>query len=192
MQPQFPKYLEACADVPSVLDCALNHSVDVLGARFGNVQLVDWKSGSLEIKSQCGFDAEFLNFFGRVKLQDGSACARALRNRSSIIIEDVMLDPQFGPCCEIILRAGIRAVQSTPLISSSGALVGILSTHFALPHRPTDRQMSAVRDAAQLVANTIIRLRARTASQERLSNSLILLKQCRDALISAEAVQRPR
>ena len=172
MQSRFSRCLGACADIPSVLDCLLNLSLNLVEADFGNVQLVDWKSGCLEIKAQRGFDYEFLNFFEWVKLQDGTACARALRNRDAIIIEDVTLDPQFAPCREIISRAGFRAVQSTPLISSSGALVGILSTHFAMPYRPTDQQMLAIKTAAQLVADAIIRLRARTATQEILSSSM--------------------
>jgi hypothetical protein len=172
MQSRFSRCLGACADIPSVLDCLLNLSLNLVDADFGNVQLVDWKSKCLEIKAQRGFDYEFLNFFERVKVQDGTACARALRNRDAIIIEDVTLDPQFAPCREIISRAGFRAVQSTPLISSSGALVGILSTHFAMPYRPTDQQMLAIKTAAQLVANAIIRLRTRTATQGILSSSM--------------------
>ena len=100
MQPRLSRFLEACADVRSVLDCVLNLSLNFVEADFGNVQLVDWKSGCLEIKAQSGFGDEFLNFFERVKLQDGTACARALRNRDAIIIEDVTLDPQFAPCRE--------------------------------------------------------------------------------------------
>jgi GAF domain-containing protein len=34
----------------------------------------------------------------------------------------------------VLLRAGARSVQSTPMISSSGHLVGIVSTHFGEPH----------------------------------------------------------
>jgi GAF domain-containing protein len=36
------------------------------------------------------------------------------------------------------LAAGIRAVLSTPLIGRSGNLLGIISTHFKAPHRPTE------------------------------------------------------
>jgi GAF domain-containing protein len=30
----------------------------------------------------------------------------------------------------------VRAVQSTPLIASSGVLLGMLSTHYGAPHAP--------------------------------------------------------
>jgi GAF domain-containing protein len=107
---------------------------------LGNVQLMNWKAGYLEIKAQSGFGDEFLNFFKQVYLADVSACARALRKRSSIVIEDITTDRQFVPCCEILMRAGVRAVQSTPMISSSGALMGILSTHLPILHRPGENE----------------------------------------------------
>lgn len=155
--------LRKCSDVQSILSYVLDRSMELSNSGFGNVQLMNWESGFLELDAQRGFQAEFLNFFARVKLEDGTACARALRSRDAIIVEDVMSDPQFAPCRDIMIRAGVRAVQSTPLISSSGALVGILSTHFGVPCRPTDQQMLAMRNASQLVANAIIHLRARTA-----------------------------
>jgi GAF domain-containing protein len=124
--------LQTCADVQSVLSCALDCSLEVSDTRFGNAQLMDWKSGYLEIKVQRGFQSEFLNFFERVKVEEGSACARASRNRDVIIIDDIMVDRQFSPYTEIARRAGVRAVQSVPLVSSSGALVGVLSTHFTM------------------------------------------------------------
>jgi hypothetical protein len=57
MQPLFSRNLETSADVPSVLDCLLNHSLHLAEARLGNVQLVDWKSGYLEKKAQRSADA---------------------------------------------------------------------------------------------------------------------------------------
>lgn len=99
---------------------------------------------------------DFLNFFKRVYVDDVSACARALRKRSSIIIDDVTADQQFTPCRDILAQAGVRAVQSTPMVSSSGALIGILSTHFPTPHRPTDIEMRNLRHAAHLAADAFI------------------------------------
>src|SRR5579871_1210120 len=152
--------LHRCTDVRSVLDCLLDRALELSGTSFGNIQLMDWKAGHLEIRVQRGFREEFMNFFERVRLDDSSACARVLRTRAAVVIEDVVVDRQFSPCLEIVRGAGIRAVQSTPLVSSSGALLGVLSTHFPAEHRPTDIQMCAMKDAAQLAANAIIRFRA--------------------------------
>jgi len=176
--------LQKCADIQSVLNCVLDRSLEVSGACFGNVQLMDWRSGYLEIKAQRGFQSEFLNFFDRVKVEDGSACARALRNCETIIIDDIMADKQFSPYREIACRAGVRAVLSTPLVSSSGAALGVLSVHFPIVQRPTDIQMRGMTEAAQLAANAIIRLRA--INGKIMPNALDVLQQSRKAIITAE------
>src|SRR5262249_11711558 len=169
-----------------------NQGLELTNTGFGNVQLMDWRSGYLEIKAQHGFREEFMNFFKRVKLEDGSACARALRTRDSVVIEDIVVDQQFAPCLEIARRAGIRSVQSTPLISSSGALVGILSTHFPMQHQPTDIQMRAIKEAARLAANAIIHLRVGAGSNAVLDARLLasrdLLIESRRAIAFAETL----
>jgi GAF domain-containing protein len=177
--------LQKCPDIYAVLNCVLDRSLDLSGARFGNVQLMDWRSGHLEIKAQRGFQPEFLNFFDRVKVEHGSACARALRNRETIVIDDMMADQQFSPYREIAGRAGVRAVLSVPLVSSSGAALGVLSIHFPEVRRPTDIQTLGMMEAANLAANAIIRLRAFDDS-EKMFNSLDLLRKSRQAIVNAE------
>lgn len=154
--------LRQCSDLQEILDWLLGHCLELTCAEFGNVQIMDWKAGHLEIKAQRGFHEEFLNFFKRVRYLDASACARALLNRDPVVIEDIVLDRQFIPCLKVVQRAGVRAVQSTPLVSSSGALVGIVSTHFPSSYRPTEIQMQRTKEAAQLAANAIILHRSRT------------------------------
>src|SRR5215468_475093 len=134
-------------DVQPIIDWLLHKGVDLSQTGFGNVQLMSWTVGYLEIKAQQGFDEAFLKFFERVRIADGSACARALRNREAIVIEDIIADEEFSPGRQVVSRAGIRAVQSTPIISSSGAFLGVMSTHFAAPHRPTRIDDRAARAA---------------------------------------------
>ena len=190
MADRWVECLRLCTDVPSVLHCILERSLEICQSVHGNVQLMNWKGGYLEIKEQRGFYDEFLRFFERVRLDGPSACARALSSHDRIIVEDVTLDPKFAPCWAILQRAGIRAVQSTPLVSTNGALVGVLSTHFPTPQRPTDLQMSALRDAANTAANAIIRLRAKIAGHDdqRLQRSRKLLEESRRTIQRANEV----
>jgi GAF domain-containing protein len=67
-----------------------------------------------------------------------------------------MADKEFSPCREVVSHAGIRAVQSTPIISSSGALLGVMSTHFAAPHRPTWIELRELQHTAQIAANALL------------------------------------
>lgn len=146
--------------VQSAIDALLAECIDVCSASLGNVQLMNWDIGRLKIRAQNGFSSEFLNFFEAVTIDDGCACAQALRTGNSVIIEDIELNDGFRDCGEIMRRAGVRAVQSTPLISSSGVFIGVVSTHFTGVHRPTDGQIRGVCDAATRTANAVVRLRA--------------------------------
>src|SRR5262249_15770276 len=137
---------------------------------------MNWKRGYLTIAAERGFNDDFLNFFRHVKAEHGSACARAIRNRRSIVIEDVLLDREFAPCRRIVMDAGVRAVQSTPLISSRGAFLGVLSTHFTATHRPSEREMQAVKMVAELTANEIIRLRAAKNLGEQIREAVEAIK----------------
>jgi GAF domain-containing protein len=121
---------------------------------------MDWRSGHLTIVVKRGFDSDFLKRFRIITAEQGSACGRAVRYRRPIVIEDVRLDPEFKPYVEIAISTGFCAVQSTPMISSSGAFLGVVSTHFPARHRPADREMAAVKLAGELAANAIIRHRA--------------------------------
>jgi GAF domain-containing protein len=179
--------LRHCRDPQSLAGCLLHEGLTLSRACFGNVQLMNWKNGYLEIAAQSGFGDEFLNFFKRVYVGGVSACARALRKRSSIVIEDVTTDQQFAPCCEILTRAGVRAVQSTPMISSAGAFMGILSTHFPISHRPGEVAMRNLRHAAQAAADALILIRVNGgSSSDAIDASLEVVRDSQDVLERTE------
>ncbi len=148
-------------EIRSICEALLQEGVALTGAPLGNVQLVDWRAGELNVVAQLGFQPDFLRFFARVNYQDSCACARALATRAPIVVGDVMSDAAFAPYRDIADRAGFRAVQSTPLISSSSALVGMVSTHFSATHAPTDQELASLQEAGRRAADKIIAQRAR-------------------------------
>jgi GAF domain-containing protein len=158
-----------CHDPTAVASLALKLALEVMQAKKGNVQLVDWaKSSTLEIVAHTGFDDTFLARFIRVSARDPSACGRALRLRQAVVINDVLHDDGFAPFRDLALRSGFLSVQSTPLLSSSGALFGILSTHDVDPRHPTLGQLSELKEIAESAANAIVTLHV----EERMTRSL--------------------
>jgi GAF domain-containing protein len=140
-----------------IVNSALDAALAVTGQKLGNVQLVDWKEGWLEIAAHRGFSQEFLNTFRRVRSSDGCACARALLLRDTVLIEDVNCDLRFPALASVGKQAGFVSVQSTPLVSSNGALLGVISTHGS--RRPTDRQLEHITTLARRAANELVHLR---------------------------------
>jgi signal transduction histidine kinase/CheY-like chemotaxis protein len=92
-------------------------------------------------------------------------CGVALREGRRVIVEDVTTSPVYAgtPTLEVQLRAGVRAVQSTPLLGSSGELVGMLSTHYRTPRRPDDRDLRHLDLLARQAGDMIERRRAEDA-----------------------------
>src|SRR5207248_1837698 len=86
-----------------------------------------------------GLSQEFLDYFAGGLA--GAACDRAFKRRERVIIEDVQTEPGFAPHRHIAASSGFRAVQSTPLFSRLGEPLGVVSTHFRQPHRPSQRDL---------------------------------------------------
>src|SRR5262249_36548351 len=57
----------------------------------------------------------------------------------------------------------VRAVQSTPLVSRNGALIGIISTHYAMPRQPNERDLRLIDILARQAADLIERIRVEQA-----------------------------
>ncbi len=153
------KDLTALADV-------LENAIASCAADFGNIQLYNPQKGALEIIVQRGFRKEFLDCFRLVRLDDGSACAQAMQSGERIIIEDVNLDPAFAPYRPVAAVAGYRAVQSTPLKSGDGTVIGMLSTHFRNPHRPSERDERLLDLYARHAAELVERIRFEKALED--------------------------
>ena len=152
-----------------LLEEVLNATIALQSADFGNLQLYNERTQALEIVAQRDFGQDFLNHFSAVN-ESGAACGRALKRAERVIIEDVLTDPDFAPHRAIAASAGFRAIQSTPLFSRSGEPLGIVSTHFRQPHRPSERELRLTDLYAWQAAELIERKRAEDvlrASEER-------------------------
>jgi PAS domain S-box-containing protein len=152
-----------------LLEEVLNATIALQSADFGNLQLYNERTQALEIVAQRGFGQDFLSHFSAVN-QSGAACGRALKRGERVIVKDVLIDPDFAPHRAIAASAGFRAVQSTPLFSRSGEPLGIVSTHFRQPHRPSERELRLTDLYAWQAAELIERKRAEDvlrASEER-------------------------
>jgi PAS domain S-box-containing protein len=147
------------SDLQTALSNILNTVIDLLRADMGNVQLYDPESQTLEIVAQKGFAQDFLDYFRRVGIHDGTTCSRSMQSGERIIIEDIESDRLYAPHHAAASAAGYRAVQSTPLKSAAGQFLGVLSAHFRQPHRPSANELKMLDLYARQAADFIERLR---------------------------------
>jgi signal transduction histidine kinase/FixJ family two-component response regulator len=141
------------------LDAILETAIEISGADKGNIQLFDAGSNCLKIASQKGFQKPFLSFFSEVRADEGSASGHVLRSDKRVIVEDVTQSVIFAgqPSLDVLLKAEVRALQVTPLISSAGKTLGMLSTHFSKSFRPGERELRFIDLLARLAADFLER-----------------------------------
>ena len=155
------------AGLESLPDDLLSAAISIVRADRGNVQLVDEESGALKIVAHRGFEPEFLNFFQAV-VDQAAACAAAMRAGQRIIIEDVTSSPLFRntQALQVLLNAKVRAVQSTPLMSRQGKVLGMISTHFSRPHRPSENDLRFLDILSRQAADVLERWKAESALRQ--------------------------
>ncbi|HTI86096.1 MAG TPA: GAF domain-containing protein [Alphaproteobacteria bacterium] len=153
---EFKRHLATCRSPDEALEHTLHTAINVAGAQFGNIQILDLATRTLTICAQRGFGLDFLDAFRTVSIDDGTACGRALRDNVAVIVPDVEHDPTFAPYRALAAAAGFRAVQSTPMVSSDGKIVGVISTHFRDPHTPARLEMRVVRLYGRCLADAIV------------------------------------
>jgi GAF domain-containing protein len=141
-------------DLMPVLDIA----IAISGADMGTLQRFDESTDCLTFVASRGFSSQALSFFAIVRRDSNTTCAAALTRRMRVFVEDVSTSYLFVGTAQLdMLRAdGIAAVQSTPLISSTGRLWGVVSTHFRevqvesdFEHAPLDRLAVQIADSLE-------------------------------------------
>ena len=143
--------LTATLDIEAVLREVLQAALAMQGTDLGLLSLYDAARAELVLKVQSGFDQALLTQIDGVP--PCSAACYAQRQR--IVVEDLALDPRFAVDREAARSAGVRACHSTPLITRSGTIVGVLSAYFRRPYRPSEREIRQMDLYARLAADCI-------------------------------------
>jgi len=172
-------------ELQPILDEALRTTTAIQGTDLGLIYFCEGDEGRLRIVASLGFDAEMLEQVQRAPVGAG-ACVKAVEGAQRVVIEDVERDPAFAGHREVARRAGFRAVHSTPLVTRSGRVIGVLSTHFRKPYRPTERQIELVdlcaRQAVDFIENARLYTQLRDADRQKDEFMAILAHELRNPL----------
>lgn len=156
-------------DLTSLLEEIVQAAMDITGADMGNIQLRD-ETGAMKIAAHSGFGQPFLDFLNRLHQErTESACSQAIAGCKRVIIEDVTRSPVFAgsPTLAVLLEAGARAVQSTPLVSRSGEIVGMFTTLYRTPRNPGEVDLHLLDLLARQAADLIERMQVIDALNRR-------------------------
>ena len=138
------------------MQAILDAAVESQGAQMGLIWLHEPQTGGLIARASRGFSAESLLAFDRIRPGSrGGSAGKAFARRSRWVIEDVEGDADFAPFLEGSRAAGFRAIHSTPIVTRSGELLGVLSVHFREPHVPGRGDMQVGDMCARHVADVV-------------------------------------
>lgn len=156
------------ASLQECLDNILATAAAISGTDKGMLHLYDSSSDALKLVAALGLPARFVEFLATVERGDPAACGEAYKTGQRVLIEDVSTSAVFAGQLsrEVLLDAGVRAVQSTPLVSGTGKIVGMVTTHFGRPHRPSERTCQHLDLLARQAADYLERKRGERALQQ--------------------------
>ena len=122
-------------DLPALLEEVVDAAVSIVGADMASIQLRDVVSGELKLSAQRGFAPAVVDHFASVRPDAESSDREAMR------------------------AAGVLAIQTTPLGSRSGKVVGLLSTYFRRVHQLPSHSLKLLELLALQCADAIERAR---------------------------------
>lgn len=169
-------------DMQNIYNEILDAAISVTHASKGTMQLSEQNSDYLNIVAHRGFDKPFLQHFEKVT-SGHAACGWAFKYKQRVIVEDVEMSPIFmgTPDLQVLLNEGVTAVQSTPMISSSGGFLGVLATHYKTKHSFSDRELQMLDLLACQTADVVERARIEKDLEETKHKALDLVEELREA-----------
>jgi PAS domain S-box-containing protein len=149
----------------SLYEQILDSTIAILHADFGSIQMFypeRGTNGELRLLSHRGFHAEAAKRWEWVRPATRTTCGEALRTGRRVVVPDVRNCAFMLGSSDLdeLLGAGILAVQTTPLVSRSGALLGMISTHWRRRYELSERELRVLDILARLAADSIERSRA--------------------------------
>ncbi len=172
-------------DVNALYQRLLDAAMGIMKSDMATLQIMDEGEDAMRMLSYRGFDPDFARMFALIRPDSMAPYDVARRTGHRVIVPDALIcnfmadSPELGHH----LQAGVRAVQSTPLFSRDGRMLGVISTHWRAPHQPTERDLGLLDVLARQAADLI----ERNTKDEALRQSLE-----REQAARAEAEQANR
>ena len=164
-------------DIQLLYEQILETAVGIMQSDFASIQRFDpdrGKIGELKLLGYRGFTPEAVAHWEWVDPTSDSACANSLRTGERVVVPDIFACEWLAGTEEldVFVETGIRAMQSTPLLSRTGGkILGMISTHWRDVHEPGANELRMLDILARQAADLIER---KLADQDLIESNRVL------------------
>jgi GAF domain-containing protein/nitrogen-specific signal transduction histidine kinase len=153
--------LNGTLDLEHILNLVLREAVQATNARHGNVNLMNWEAGALEVRTTFGFSAEALER-REISLALGrGVMSRAAKMARPVVVDDVTMDPDY-----VAVMAETRSELAVPILHR-GIVVGIINLESPRVGGFTETHLEFLEALASQAAVAISNARSYEEQQER-------------------------
>jgi len=146
------------------LQAILETLVRVHSADFGLISLHNPATGGLYAGPQIGFDPSAIERLADIQPNVGNGVSgKAFASGRRVIVEDIETDSNVERYRDTARALGVRAAHSTPIMTRSGEMLGVISVQFRMVRVPTEHEMQFADVCARHAAEALEAGRARAA-----------------------------
>jgi PAS domain S-box-containing protein len=155
-------------NLDALYEHVLDAAISLMSADMGSMQKYDPEQDQLQLLVSRGFRRESVACWERINRKSTTSCGMALAAGRRVIVPDIECSESMVGTADLAVSclAGIRAMHSTPLVSRSGRLLGMISTHWGKAHFPAEHKLRALDVLARQAADLIERVQVETALRE--------------------------
>jgi PAS domain S-box-containing protein len=145
--------------IHTIYEQLLNAATGIMHSEMATMQMLVPEKNELLLLASKGIDPEVIKFWEWVKMGAESSCGTALERNKRIIIPDIETSEYIRSEENRAAHrlAGIRTAHSTPLITRSGHLIGMISTHWSTLHEPSEHELNLIDVLARQAADLLER-----------------------------------
>jgi CheY-like chemotaxis protein len=141
--------------VDNFYNLLVDSAMKVMNSDLASIQLFCNITQQLKLIASRNFHPRSIEFWQTVSAASGSVCGEALRKQTRITVKDVETIDFAKDELGVFRVSGIRAVQSTPLVSRQGKLIGMISTHWKEQRQFSEKDFKFFDAFAELATDII-------------------------------------
>jgi PAS domain S-box-containing protein len=126
-----------------------------------SILLVDHATGRLRHGASLSLPPSFVAAIDDVAVGPAAgSCGTAAFTRQRVVVEDIATDPRWAVYADVAVAHGLRACWSTPVLSTSGTVLGTFAVYYGEPRGPREEELALAEALSDLTAIAVERKRA--------------------------------